>query len=600
MGLRPLARNPWRPAAGRLTTLPPTTVNPPERPNLHKHRSRAVTEGVTRAPHRAFLRATGFDDAALQKSIVGIVSTQGENTPCSMALAPQADRARLGVAAGGGVPVSFSTVSVSDGTSMNHAGMRMSLVSREVIADSVEVAVRGHAYDGLVAFAGCDKTLPAMMMALTRLNVPGVFIYGGATLPGHARGAQATILTTIEAVGAVQTGAMTQEALAATERSCTPTAGSCPGQFTANTMAMVGETLGLSPLGSAMVPAVYSERLAIAQRAGETVMHTLARGWPLPRDLITRKSLENACAAVAATGGSTNAALHIPAIAHEAGVDFTLDDVAAVFQRTPLIADLQPGGRYLARDLHEVGGVPAVLKALLQGGHLHGDVPTLEGRSLAEALAAWPDADGTVVRPCTEALQPTGGVTVLRGNLCPEGALLKVAGLRSLAFTGPARVFENEEACMAAVSERRYRAGEVLVIRNEGPRGGPGMREMLSVTAAIYGQGMGEAVALLTDGRFSGATRGMSIGYVGPEAALGGPIALVRDGDIIRIDAAGGTLDLLVTEEELNARRSAWTPPAPARLGGVLEKYALVVRPARQGAVTHSGAVDWRYEGEGP
>ncbi|MCR5867352.1 MAG: dihydroxy-acid dehydratase [Aquincola tertiaricarbonis] len=575
-------------------------MTPPDRPPLHKHRSRVVTEGITRAPHRAFLRATGFDDEALGKSVVGIVSTQGENTPCSMALAPQADRARLGVAAGGGVPVSFSTVSVSDGTSMNHAGMRMSLVSREVIADSVEVAVRGHAYDGLVAFAGCDKTLPAMMMALARLNVPGVFVYGGATLPGHARGAQATILTTIEAVGAVQTGAMTPEALAATERSCTPTAGSCPGQFTANTMAMVGETLGLSPLGSAMVPAVYSERLAIAQRAGRQVMQTLARGWPLPRDLVTRQSLENACAAVAATGGSTNAALHIPAIAHEAGVPFSLDDVAAVFERTPLIADLQPGGRYLARDLHEVGGVPVVLKALLQGGHLHGDVPTLDGRSLAEALADAPEPDGQVVRPCSQALQPTGGVTVLRGNLCPEGALLKVAGLRSLQFTGPARVFEDEDSCMAAVSARQYQAGEVLVIRNEGPRGGPGMREMLSVTAAIYGQGMGEAVALLTDGRFSGATRGMSIGYVGPEAVLGGPIALLRSGDVIRIDAAAGTLEVMLPDSELAARRAAWQAPAAPRLGGVLEKYALVVRPARLGAVTHSGAVDWPYEAPGP
>jgi dihydroxy-acid dehydratase len=569
---------------------------PPQRPSLHKHRSHTVTEGVARAPHRAFLRATGFDDAALGKSIVGIVSTQGENTPCSMALAPQADRARLGVAAGGGVPVSFSTISVSDGTSMNHAGMRMSLVSREVIADSVEVAVRGHAYDALVAFAGCDKTLPAMMMAITRLNVPAVFVYGGATLPGHALGAPATVLSTIEAVGAVQTGAMPPAQLDQIERGCLPTAGACPGQFTANTMAMVGEALGLSPLGSSMLPAVYSERLAIAQRAGEQVMRTLARGWPLPRDLVTRESLENACAAVAATGGSTNAALHIPAIAHEAGIQFTLDDVAEVFRRTPHIADLQPGGRYLARDLHEVGGVPMVLKRLLQAGHLHGDVPTLEGEALADALARWPDADGNVVRRLGEVIQPTGGVTVLQGNLCPEGALLKVAGLRALQFRGPARVFENEDDCMRAVAARQYQAGEVLVIRNEGPRGGPGMREMLSVTAALYGQGMGEAVALLTDGRFSGATRGLCIGYVGPEAAAGGPIALVADGDTIAIDGATGRLDLLVSDEELAARRARWQPPAARRLGGVLEKYALVVRPARQGAVTHSGAVEWPHE----
>ena len=575
-------------------------MTPPKTPSLHKHRSKAVTDGIARAPHRAFLRATGFDDEAFGKSIVGIVSTQGENTPCSMGLAPQADRARLGVAAGGGVPVTFTTISVSDGTSMNHAGMRMSLVSREVVADSVEVAVRGHAYDGLVAFAGCDKTLPAMMMAIVRLNVPAAFVYGGATLPGHAHGEQATILTAIEAVGAVQTGAMSPQHLQGIERTCTPTAGSCPGQFTANTMAMVGEALGLSPLGSSMMPAVYSERLAIAQRAGEGVMRAIERGGPLPRELVTRKSLENACAAVAATGGSTNAALHIPAIAHEAGIDFSLDDVATVFQRTPLIADLQPGGKYLARDLHEVGGTPMILKTLLASGHLHGDVLTLDGELLADALQRWPDADGIIVRPSEQAILPTGGVTVLRGNLCPDGALLKVAGLRSLQFAGPARVFESEEDCMRSVAARIYRPGEVLVIRNEGPKGGPGMREMLSVTAALYGQGMGESVALLTDGRFSGATRGLCIGYVGPEAAQGGPIALIQDGDLIRIDAAAGLPELELSAQELADRKARWTPPTPARLGGVLEKYAIVVRPARQGAVTHSGAVEWPYEDTRP
>ncbi|MBN3269873.1 dihydroxy-acid dehydratase [Bordetella bronchiseptica] len=564
--------------------------------SLHKHRSRMVTQGLTRTPHRAFLRATGFDDAALEKSMVGIVSTQGENTPCSMALAPQADRARLGVAAGGGVPVSFSTISISDGTSMNHAGMRMSLLSRETIADSVELVVRGHAYDGLVAFAGCDKTLPAMMMAIVRLNVPAVFLYGGATLPGHAASGQVTILDTIEAVGRVQHGTMAAAELKAMERTCTPSAGSCPGQFTANTMAMVGEALGLSPLGSAMMPAVYSERLAIAQRAGEHVMRALAAGGPLPRQLVTRASLENACAAVAATGGSTNAALHIPAIAHEAGIAFTLDDVARVFKRTPLIADLQPGGRYLARDLHEAGGVPVVLKALLDGGHIDGSVLTLDGRTLAEALADTPAPDSKVVRACGQALHPTGGVAVLKGNLSPDGALLKIAGLKSLKFSGPARVFENEEACMRAVSTHAYQPGDVLVIRNEGPRGGPGMREMLSVTAALYGQGMGEKVALLTDGRFSGATRGLCIGYAGPEAAAGGPIALLRDGDMIHIDAEADTLEVALSDEELARRRAAYRAPPQARLAGALEKYAALVRPACQGAVTHSGQVDWPYE----
>lgn len=564
--------------------------------SLHKHRSRMVTQGLTRAPHRAFLRGTGFDDAALQKSMVAIASTQGENTPCSMNLAPLADRVRLGVAAGGGVPITFSTISVSDGTSMNHAGMRMSLLSRETIADSVELVVRGHAYDALVAMAGCDKTLPAMMMAITRLNVPSVFLYGGATLPGHALGQQATILDTIEAVGKVQNGEMSREDLKRLEQTCLPSAGSCPGQFTANTMAMVGEALGLSPLGSAMIPAVYSERLGIAQRAGEQVMRMLENGGPLPRELVTRASLENACAAVAATGGSTNAALHIPAIANEAGIRFTLEDIAEVFRRTPLIADLQPGGRYLARDLHEIGGVPVVLKSLLQGGYIDGSALTLDGRTLAEALETAPDPDGRIVRSCDNPIHASGGVTVLKGNLCPDGALLKIAGLKSLTFSGPARVFENEESCMRAVSERRYEAGDVLVIRNEGPRGGPGMREMLSVTAAIYGQGMGERVALLTDGRFSGATRGMCIGYASPEAAAGGPIALLRDGDMVHIDAEAGTLNMAIDDKELQARRTAWQARPQVRLAGALEKYAKLVGSAHEGAVTHSGNVDWPYE----
>jgi len=565
--------------------------------SLHKHRSKMVTDGVTRAPHRAFLRATGLDDEAMQKSFVGIVSTAGENTPCSMSLGPQAENAKLGVAAGGGVPIAFSTVSVSDGTSMNHAGMRMSLLSRELVADSIELVVRGHAYDALVGFAGCDKTLPGVMMGMVRVNVPSVFVYGGAMLPGTGTdGREITILDTIEAVGRFQAGAITAEEFSAIEHACSPTAGACPGQFTANTMAMVAEALGLSPLGSAMMPAVYSERIALARRAGETVMKILNAGGPLPRDLVTRKSCENACAAVAATGGSTNAALHIPAIAHEAGISFTLADVAAVFSRTPLIADLQPGGRYLARDLHHVGGVPAVLKALLKAGYLHGDVLTLTGQTLEEALRDVREPDGLVVRSCEHALHDSGGVVVLKGNLVPDGALLKIAGLKSLQFTGRARLFENEEACMKVVSARDYREGDVLVIRNEGPKGGPGMREMLSVTAAIYGQGMGEKVALLTDGRFSGATRGMCIGYAGPEAVLGGPIALLKDGDIIVIDAATNTLRVELSDAELETRRAAWRPVERASLGGALEKYEKLVGPAKHGAVTHSGGVVWPYE----
>jgi len=565
--------------------------------NLHKHRSRTVTEGITRTPHRAFLRATGMDDAAIEKPFVAIVDTFGENTPCSMSLAAVSDNVRLGVAAGGGVPIRGSAISVSDGTSMNHSGMRFSLVSREIIADSVEVFVRAHCYDAFVGVAGCDKTLPGILMGMVRVNAPGVFLFGGAMLPGIAPdGTQATILTAIEAVGAAQRGDMSLETLRGIEKRCTPSAGSCPGQFTANTMAMVAETLGLAPLGSAMVPAVYSERIAIARRAGETVMNTLKNGGPLPRDLVTRKSLENACAAVAATGGSTNAALHIPAIAHEAGIRFTLDDVSEVLARTPLIGDLQPGGKYLALDLYHVGGVPAVLNALLAGGFLHGDTLTQTGETLETALKAFAGPDGRVVRPHNEPLSENAGLVVLRGNLAPDGACLKTAGLKSLVFSGRARVFETEEACMSVVSKRTYQEGDVLVIRNEGPKGGPGMREMLSVTAAIYGQGMGEKVALLTDGRFSGATRGMCIGYVGPEAAAGGPIRLLRDGDRIHIDAHKGTLDVELSDEELTQRAKEAVPFTRGRLGGVLEKYEALVRPANLGAVTHSGAVEWPYE----
>jgi dihydroxy-acid dehydratase len=554
-----------------------------------KLRSSIVKEGLDRAPHRAFLRAVGIGDEDFDKPLVGIVSQHGENTPCSMSLGPQADAARLGVAAGQGIAVPFTTISVSDGVSMNHRGMRMSLVSRELIADSIEAVMKAHAYDGLVGFAGCDKTLPGVMMAMARVNVPSVFVYGGAMLPGHWRGKDVTILTTYEGVGSVLAGRMTEAELDELGHACAPTLGSCPGQFTANTMAMVAETLGLAIPGSAMLPAVYSERLALARRAGRRVTEILREGGPLPRDLITRKSLENAAAAVAATGGSTNAGLHLPAIAHEAGIRFTLDDVAEVFARTPLIADLQPGGRYLALDLHRAGGVGAVLKVLLGGGHLHGDTLALSGRTLAEELAGAPAADGEVVRDLGAALHPTGGVVVLKGNLAPDGALIKTAGLASSVFEGRARVFECEEDAFAAVSERAYAEGDVLVIRNEGPRGGPGMREMLGVTALVYGQGMGEKVALLTDGRFSGATRGLMVGYIGPEAALGGPIAVVRGGDRIRIDGEARTLELCIPADELARRLQAWRPTRAERLGGVLEKYAQLVGPAHLGAVTHSG-----------
>ena len=561
-----------------------------------EYRSRITVEGLDRTPHRAFMRASGLDEADLGKPRIGIADTRGDNTPCSMSLAPQADAARLGVAAGGGVPISFSTISVSDGVSMNHKGMRLSLISREIIADSIEAVMRAHAFDALVGFAGCDKTLPAMMMAMVRLNCPSVFVYGGAMLPGRLRGRDVTVLTAYEGVGRVMADAMTEAELLELERACPPTIGSCPGQFTANTMAMVSETLGLAPPGSAMLPAVYSQRLALARHAGRRVTEILRDGGPLPRDLVTRKALENAAAAVAATGGSTNAGLHLPAIAHEAGVPFTLEDVAQIFARTPLLADLQPGGKYLAVDLYGAGGTDAVLKALLDGGYLHGETLTLSGATLRQHLATQADPDGEVVRPASRPLNPSGGLVVLRGNLAPEGALIKTAGLTNLTFEGKARVFDSEEACMAAVTARQYREGDALIIRYEGPRGGPGMREMLGVTALIYGQGMGEKVALITDGRFSGATRGMMVGYVGPEAELGGPIALARAGDGVKIDCAAGTIELMVGEAELAARRAALPPRAPQHLGGVMEKYAKLVGPARLGATTHSGAAPWPRE----
>ena len=552
-------------------------------------KSSQITEGMDRTPHRAFLRAMGVSEADFGKPFVGIVSQHGETTPCSLSLGPQADAARLGVASEQGVPISFTTVSVSDGLSMNHKGMRMSLVSRELVADSIEAVMVAHAYDGFVGFAGCDKTLPGVMMAMARLNCPSVFVYGGAMLPGNFKGKDVTILTAYEGVGAVLAGQMTQAELKDLERNCAPTVGSCPGQFTANTMAMVAETLGLAIPGSAMMPAVYSERLALAREAGRRVTQIIREGGPLPRDLITRKSLENAAAAVAATGGSTNAGLHLPAIAHEVGISFTLEDVAKVFVRTPLIADLQPGGKYLALDLHRVGGTRVVLKALLDGGFLHADALTLSGKTLADELSDVALPDGQVVYPTDKALMESGGVVVLKGNLAPDGALIKVAGLKQLVFKGPARVFESEEEAFTAVSARDYQAGDVLVIRNEGPRGGPGMREMLGVTALVYGQGMGERVALLTDGRFSGATRGMMVGYIGPEAAELGPIAYLQNGDIVEINAQTATLHVSLDSATLEERAKNHQPSAKEHLNGILEKYARLVLPARLGAVTHSG-----------
>jgi dihydroxy-acid dehydratase len=555
-------------------------------------RSRITTDGLDRTPHRAFMRAMGLDDAAIAKPMIGVVSQKGETTPCNMTHGPQAQAAKDGVDAAGGTPREFTTISVSDGLGMNHEGMKFSLVSRELIADSIEAVVQGHAYDGLVAFGGCDKTLPGAMMGLVRVNVPGVFLFGGAALPVRFAGRDVTVLDAYEGVGAVQTGAMAEADLAELERACKPSIGACAGQFTANTMAMVAEALGLTVPNSAMVPGVYAQRLAIAKRAGEIVMEILARGGPLPRDLVTRHALQNACAIVAATGGSTNAALHIPAIANEAGIRFTIDDVAAVFARTPLIADLRPGGRFNAKDVHEIGGVSVIIRTLLESGHLH-DGPTVTGRTLAEEHGDAPSPDGEVVRRIANALRPDGGLAVLKGNLAPDGALLKVAGLKARTFEGTARVFDSEEACAAAVRKRQYKEGDVLVIRHEGPRGGPGMREMLGVTALIYGQQMGEKVALLTDGRFSGATRGICVGHIAPEAAIGGPLALLHDGDPIRIDADARRLDVLIDDAELTRRRAAWVAPKPRHAAGLLAKYAQCVGQADEGAVTHRGGVVW-------
>ncbi len=546
--------------------------------------SRVTVEGIDRAPHRAFLRGLGLTDEDIQRPFVGVASTDGRVTPCNALLGSLAREACEGVRDGGGVPFDFASIAVADSMSMNHAGMRYSLLSRELIADGVEAVCRGHAYDALVTFAGCDKTLPGMMMAMVRLNLPSVFMYGGAALPGRLDGKDVTVLDTYEAVGGVYAGTVTRKQLDVLEHVCLPGPGACPGQFSANTMAMVSETLGLALPGSATMPAVALERRAQAREAGRVAMELLKKGGPLPRDLVTMKSLENACAAVAATGGSTNAGLHIPAIAHEAGIKFSLDDLARISKRTPYLADMKPGGKYLAKDLHEIGGVYAVLKELLKRGALHGDCLTIYGTTLEQELGDHPGADGKVVPK--KAIMDTGGIVVLKGNLAPDGALLKVAGLKSLRFEGRARVFDNEEACVEVVRKRAYQPGDVLVIRYEGPKGGPGMREMLGVTALLYGQGVGEKVALVTDGRFSGATRGMMVGYVSPEAGVGGPLALVKTGDRIVIDAEEGRLELLVPAAELKKRKARMPKQS---LSGALEKYAAQVGSAFHGAVTHSG-----------
>jgi dihydroxy-acid dehydratase len=563
--------------------------------SVKKWRSRVTTDGLDRAPHRAFMRAMGLDDAALAKPMIGVVSMKGEQTPCNMTHDFQVDAAKEGIAEAGGTPREFATISVSDGISMNHEGMKFSLFSRELIADSIEAVVHGLAYDALIGFGGCDKTLPGVMMGMVRCNVPSIFIYGGSALPGRFRGKTLTVLDSYEAVGSYMTGEIDQPTLEGIERTCLPTIGACAGQFTANTMAMVSEAMGLTMPNVSMIPGVYPERARVARQAGRLVMQMLERAGPLPREIVTRKSLENGAAIVAATGGSTNAALHLPAIANEAGISFTLDDVGEVFARTPLIGNLRPGGKHTAKDVYDIGGAAVVIRALVESGHIDGTCLTVTGRTIAEEYDGANAPDGEVIFSTRKPIMPDGGVAVLKGNLCPDGAVIKVAGLKSLVFEGAARVFEDEETCVEAVRKRDYAAGEVLVIRNEGPVGGPGMREMLGVTALIYGQGMGEKVALITDGRFSGATRGMCVGYVSPESFVGGPLALVRNADRIRIDAAARRMELLVDERELAERRQAWKPAPPRHKAGALAKYARLVGQAPSGAVTHEGPAQWPW-----
>lgn len=554
--------------------------------------SRYTTVGPARAPHRSYLYAMGLSSKEIAQPLVGVASCWNEAAPCNISLMRQAQVVKKGVAAANGTPREFCTITVTDGIAMGHQGMKSSLVSRDVIADSVELTMRGHCYDALIGLAGCDKSLPGMMMSMVRLNVPSIFIYGGSILPGTFKGRQITVQDVFEAVGQHSVGDMSDEDLLEIEQAACPSAGSCGAQFTANTMATVAEAIGLALPYSCGAPAPYEIRDRFCYASGEKIMELLARNIR-PRDIVTREALENAATVVSASGGSTNAALHLPAIAHECGIDFDLFDVAEIFKKTPYIADLKPGGRYVAKDMFEAGGIPLLMKTLLEHGYLHGDCMTVTGRTVAENMAKveWnPEQD--VVRPADNPITKTGGVVGLKGNLAPEGAIVKVAGMDSQVFSGPARCFDSEEECFEAVTNRDYKEGEVIVIRYEGPRGGPGMREMLSTTAALYGQGAGDKVALITDGRFSGATRGFCIGHVGPEAAVGGPIGLLKDGDIIEIDAVEGTINVRLSDEELAARRDAWQPRETDYTSGVLWKYAQTVGTAQKGAVTHPGGAE--------
>ena len=551
--------------------------------------SRHVSVGPERAPHRSYYYAMGMTAEQIAAPLVGVATCWNEAAPCNIALARQAQPVKKGVLEAGATPREFTTITVTDGIAMGHQGMKSSLVSRDVIADSVELTMRGHSYDALVGLAGCDKSLPGMMMAMVRLNVPSVFMYGGSIMPGRHHGRDVTVLDVFEAVGQHAAGNMSDEELLELEAHACPGAGACGGQYTANTMACISEVIGLALPFSAGAPAPDEDRDRWAYESGKAVV-ALIRSQLRPRDIVTRKALENAAAIVGATGGSTNAVLHLPAIAHEAGIDFPLEEVAAIMRKTPHIADLKPGGRYVALDVHRIGGVPVIIKALLDGGFLHGDCLTVTGKTLAENHKdVVVPTNQDVVRPTSNPISALGGVVALQGNLAPDGAIVKIAGMKQLRFEGTALCFDCEEDAFAAVDARAYKPGDVIVIRYEGPKGGPGMREMLSTTSAIYGQGMGDKVALITDGRFSGATRGFCIGHVGPEAAVGGPIGLLKNGDRIVIDADKGTIDVLVSDEEMARRRAEWQPRRTDYNSGALWRYAQQVGPARYGAVTHPG-----------
>jgi dihydroxy-acid dehydratase len=551
-----------------------------------KHRSRALTEGIERAPARAYLKGIGYDDEALARPIIGVANTWIETMPCNFHLRALGAKVKDGIRAAGGTPMELNTIAISDGITMGTSGMRASLVSREVIADSIELVCDAHMFDAVIAISGCDKTIPATVMALCRLNVPSLMLYGGSIMPGHLHGEQVTIQDVFEAVGARSAGKITDAELTEIEDAASPGAGACGGQFTANTMAMAFEVLGISPAGFSMVPATHPRKAQIASDAGELVMDVLARGLR-PSDIITRESLENAIAAIACSGGSTNGVLHLLAIAKEMGVELVIDDFDRISDRTPLLCDLKPGGQYVAPDLYEAGGVPLVLSRLKEAGLLHEQAMTVTGHTIGEHADGARETEGQrVVRPLENPIQPTGGLAILRGNLAPDGCVVKLAGHLRRQHTGPARVFESEEDAMAAVQAGSIKAGEVVVIRNEGPAGGPGMREMLGVTAALVGQGLGEDVALLTDGRFSGATHGFMAGHVAPESVHGGPIAAVRDGDEITFDVPTRRLDVALSREEIAERVADFHPPEKPDPGVALSKYAKLVSSASEGAVT--------------